>query len=239
MQRSPIVLVITTTLGIATGCSPPPPARPPGVPPTPKSITLANPGGDAADPELAALTLLERGAWKRRRDRYGTLFAWLPDARHWRRVRLWGYPTRMSFRYGDEHYAVISVWYEPAKGADDPESCLSAFLDRHRPAADAFGVHAAEVRRVRTLQQGETSSKPMVISIIDASVDSSLAQNEYAGAIAAYASFPGTCLLHGFLAVAGKHKELASRLRERWVTEGAPKLTWIPKVTSAPKFESR
>jgi hypothetical protein len=233
-------VLITTTLGITTGCAPPPPpAQPPGKPPTPKSITLANPGGDAADPELAALQLLERGEWKRRRDRFGTLFTVLPDARHWRRVRIFGYPTRASFRYGDEHYAVVSVWYEPAKGGDDPESCLRAFMDRNKPIADAFNVHAAEVRRVRTLQQGETSSKPMVISIIDASVDSSVEQNEYAGALAAYVSFPGTCLLQGFIAVSSKHKELANRVRERWVAEGAPKLRWMTRVTSAPKFDAR
>ena len=238
-DRARFGCLILSALGLTAGCAPPPPTKPPGVPPTPKSMTVANPGGDAADPELVALQLLEQGAWSERRDRQGTISLVLPDLKHWRRVRLWGYPTRVAFRFGDEHYAVISVWYEPAKGSDDPESCLKRFLDAQRPVADMFGVRASEVRVVKTLQQGETSSKPMVISIIDAAVESSAEQREYAGALAAYESFPGTCLLQGFVASAGKHKELANRVRERWVAEGATKLAWTPKVTEAPKIDSR
>lgn len=234
------LLGISITLGILTGCSPPPPPpKPPGAPPSPKSVTIANPGGDAADPELASLELLERGNWGPRRDRFGSLSIPLPDVKHWLRVRLWGYPTRMAFRFGDEHYAVVAVWYEKAKGKDDPESCLRDFIGQHQPVADAFGVRANEVRLVRTLQQGETSSKPMVISIIDAAIESSADQREYAGALASYSSFPGTCLLQGFVAVSGKHKALANRVRERWVAQGAPKLAWGAQVTEAPKIDSR
>lgn len=238
MHRALLGLLAATTFGSALGCAPPPPPKPPDTPPTPKSITVANPGGDAADPELAAMKLLERGPWGERRDRKNALRTQLADPRHWRRVRLWGYPTRMSFRFGDEHYGVVSVFYRPANGPDDPESCLRRFLDAQKPLAESFGVHGAETRLVRTLQQGEASSKPMVISIIDASVEGSGETKEYVGALAAYTSWPGTCLLQAFVASA-KHKELANRVRERWVAEAAPKLTWNAKLTEAPKFEDR
>lgn len=208
-------------------------------PPTPASVTLANPGGDAADPELAALQLLDRALLSPRRDRENTLVVQLPEAKYWRRVRLWGYPTRVAFRFGDEHYGVVAVWYEPAKGPDDPESCLKRFVAEGRPTADAFGVRADEVRLVRTLQQGATSSKAMVVDVIDAAVDAFGETKEYAAALAAYTSWPGTCLVQGFVVNASKHRALAHRIRDRWVTEAAPKLSWSRRVHAAPAIDSR
>lgn len=238
MDRALLGLLAATTIGSALGCSPPPPPKPPEAPPTPKSVTVKNPGGDSTDPEYAALQLLERAPWGERRDRANALRAQLADPRHWRRVRLWNYPTRMSFRFGDEHWGVVSVFYKPANGPDDPESCLRRFLDAQKPLAESLGVHGSEVRLVRTLQQGEVTSKPMVISIIDASVELGGDTKQYAGALAAYSSWPGTCLLQAFVASA-RHKDLANRVRERWVAEGAPRLSWNPRVTEAPKFEDR
>jgi len=207
--------------------------------PPPKSVTMANPGGDAADPELAALQLLDRQPLSARRDRYGTLVFPLSEARLWRRVKLWGYPTRVAYRFGDEHYGVVAIWYEPARGPDDPASCLKRFVDEGRAAADAFHVRATEVRLVHTLQVGPTSSKAMVIDVIDAAVDGLGDAKEYAGAIASYESWPGTCLIQGFIVSAAKHRALAHRIRDRWVAEAAPKLSWGSRLTAAPAFESR
>jgi hypothetical protein len=200
---------------------------------------MENPGGDAADPELAALQTLDRALFGPRRDRFNTLAVPLPEAKLWRRVRLWGYPTRVAFRFGDEHYGVVAVWYERAQGADDPASCLARFIAAGRVAADAFGVRTEELRMVRTLQQGATSSKPMVVDVIDASVQGLGGGKEYAAALASYSSWPGTCLVQGFVVAAGKHRALAQRIRDRWVAEGAPKLAWARRVAEAPSFEAR
>jgi hypothetical protein len=243
MLRSLAGSVVLTILGLGCAADPPPPpvtsAPPPIMKPSPASVTLANPGGDAADPELAALQMLDRALLSPRRDRYSTLLVQLPEAKYWRRVKLWGYPTRVAFRFGDEHYGVVAIWYEQAKGPDDPESCLKRFVAQGRPAADAFGVRADEVRLVRTLQHGATSSKPMVIDVIDASLDAFGETKAYAGALAAYTSWPGTCLVQGFVVNATKHRPLAQRIRDRWVTEAAPKLAWSGRVTAAPTFEAR
>jgi hypothetical protein len=205
--------------------------------PTPGSITRAHPGGDAVDPEGAALELLDRGIFERNGDRFRTLSVHLPDSRHWTRVKLWGHPTRAAYRFGDEHYAVAVVWYRPAGGPDDAESCLTRFLDEQRPVVEAFGVHETARRMVRTLQEGPITSKQMVIALIDASVEQPA--EDYVGAIASYGSWPGTCLIHGFVVVAGKHRELALRIRERWVAEGAPRLAWSPNLKQAPSFDAR
>jgi hypothetical protein len=242
-------LVLLATAAAGCAAEPPPPPQAPPPPPqapdpaagvaSPRSVTAAHPGGDAADPELAAFSLLEREGFEYRRDRYNTLSLQLMDAKHWRRVKLWGYATRVAFRFGDEHYGVVAVWYEPAKGPDDPESCLKRFIDEGRPAAEAFGVDAREVRLVRTLQQDGLRTKPMVIDVIDAQLKATDEPKEMAGAIAAYTSWPGTCLIQGFVVIAAKHGDIARRIRERWVVEGAPRLEWHPRVSAAPAFDSR
>lgn len=231
---------------LLAGCAAAPPAAPaapepspaPEVPPTPASVTIRNPGGDAADPEKAALARLEREIFGARRDRTNAILLRLPDPRHWQRVTLWGYPTRSAFRYGDAHYGILSIWYEPAKGPDDPASCLKRFVDTARPAAEAFGVRASEVRTVQTLQHGDLAAKPMVVELIDADVIGATGTKSYAGALAAYSSWPGTCLIQGFV-VTATHRELASRVRERWIREAAPRLSWNGRIKETPAFDNK
>ena len=127
-RASFVAATFSALSGVTLGCSASVPPRPVGVAPTPQTVTVQNPGGDASDPELAALDRLAGEPWGIRRDRTNTLLVPLTDAMHWTRVRFRGYPTRAAFRYGDDHYGVIAIWYTPAAGKSDPESWF--FFDR-------------------------------------------------------------------------------------------------------------
>jgi hypothetical protein len=239
LRRLPLFAIFVAGCAAAPPpAAPPPPPAPEQLPPSPGSVTLDNPGGDAVDAEKAALGRLDREAFGARRDRTNVVLLRLPDARYWRRVTLWGYPTRTAFRYGDAHHAILALWYEPAKGPDDPASCLKRFVDAARPAAEAFGVRAAEVRTVQTLQHGELAAKPMVVELIDADLIGPTGTKSYAGALAAYTSWPGTCLIQGFV-VTATHRELASRVRDRWIREAAPRLSWNGRVKETPAFDNK
>jgi hypothetical protein len=255
MVRASAGFLAMTMLGGLAGCTastPAHPPQPPGVPPTPTTITVQHPGGDAADPELAALQRLAAEPWGTRRDRPNSLRVPLVDAPNWQRVKLWGYPTRAAFRFGDEHYGIIAIWYQPTQGRDDPEACLDRFIGEARPAAEAYGVQATAVRRVRVTQRAALIPRALdgarttlradaavVIQVIDGNVESLFDSGSYAGALAAYPSWPGTCLIQGFVVVAEKHRALAVKVRDRWVTQGAPRLTWSPRLTEAPPVEDR
>jgi hypothetical protein len=235
-------LAAMATLGGIVGCAASAPVHPPqpaGLPPTPATVTVQHPGGDAADPERAALERLAAEPWGSRRDRPNTLRVPLVDARHWQRVKLWGYPTRAAFRFGDEHFGITAIWYLPTPGRDDPDACLDRFIADARPAAEAYGVQAAGIRRVHTTQRSGPVQRPVVIQVIDGSVESLFDSGAYVGALAAYQSWPGTCLIQGFVVVADKHRELAVQVRDRWVTQGAARLTWSGRVTEAPPLEDR
>jgi hypothetical protein len=264
-SRKPLPSLLAVALsGAGLGCSastPPPPPRPAGLPPTPTTVTVENPGGDAFDPELAALDRLANEPWSTRRDRENTLLIPLADARHWQRVRLWGYPTRAAFRYGDDHYGIIAAWYRPTSGKGDPESCLTEFIAEARPIAEGYGARVMGTRVVHTTQRTPVWRRPriphlrapqqdaheaptylagpVVVQVVDAEVDGLLENHTYAGALASYPSWPGTCLLQGFVVIADKHKDVAERVRDRWVAEGAPRFAWHPQLSQAPSFESR
>jgi hypothetical protein len=225
---------------LLAGCaSSGPPPKPPGQPPTPKSVTLKNPGGDAADPELAALKRLLEEPWGFKRDRWRTLRVPLADWKHWRRVRLWGHPMRASHRYGDEAYAVQTVWYQPAEGPDDPDACLARFLGYARPIAESFDVRLGPATPSRTTQQVGGESRPMLVHTFEGRMESLLGGDEYVAAIAAYQSWPGTCLVYAFAVKADHHREIAVKVRDRWVADGAARLLWEKKVTEAPPFHAR
>ncbi len=233
--------VAVTLSGVALGCSAPTlPPRPAGLPPTPQTVTVQNPGGDAADPELAALERLAAEPWGSRRDRFNTLIIPLIDARHWQRVRLWGYPSRAAFRFGDDHHGILALWYRPTTEDSDPEACLTRFIADARPAAEAFGARIVASHLVHTTQHAGHASHPMVVQVIDAEVAGFFGEDRaYAGALAAYHTWPGTCLIEGFVVAATRHGALAARIRDRWVSEGATALMWHPRLFEAPAFEDK
>jgi hypothetical protein len=240
MSRSRLTaLPFLAITAAASGCSSSGPSRPPGLPPTPTSITGENPGGDAADPEQAALERLATEPWGTRRDRYETLSVPLADSKKWRRVRIWSHPTRATYRYGDEHYAVATILYGTTSGPSDPDSCLDEFWTKNAPLADAYGVRLGEPELLRTTQEIDGEMRPLLLKVLEGSVESVFASDEYAGAVAVYESWPGTCLVHALAVRAGSHPDLARKVRDRWVNEGAPKLRWLPNITEAPAPESR
>ncbi len=216
-----------------------PPRRPHGTPPSPQSVTAKQPGGDADDPERAALERLLAEPFKPKSDYWRTLHVPLADGSHWRRVRLWGHETRASFRYGDDHFAVATVWYAPAKDKSDAASCLAQFLDTTMPIARTFDVTLFNTQVVQGSQLVGKKLEPMLIELTEAHLGVLLAEESYAGAIAAYPSWPSTCLVQGFAVMAGHHHDLAVKVRDRWVNEAAPLLAWDKHVKKAPPTSAR
>lgn len=228
---------VALSLGCAANSSPPP--GPPKVAPTPASITREHPGGDADDPQRAALERLLSEDFGDRYDGYGSLRFALADRTHWQRVRLFAHPTRTALRFGDDHYAIVAVWYEPAKGKDDPDGCLNEFLERGEKEADHYGAQTTRSARMHRTIDARGGARTIAIELVDAAWSTLLSDDAYVGAIVAYPSWPGTCLLQGFAVKALDHRDLAVKVRERWLRDAAGRLAWSRRVTSAPPFEAR
>lgn len=235
-------------LAFASGCGgSPAPAPPtthgapgaPAKPPSDKSVTPANPGSDSADPEKAALEKLLNEPWGFRKDRWNTLRVPLADWKNWKRVRIWGHPTRATYKYGNDHRAIDTTLYTSSDGPSDLASCLAKFTEYASTTAQAYGVRMSEPQLIKMSQQVEEETKPMLVELREGTIDSLLAVDDYVGALAVYPSFPGTCLVRGFAVVATNHRDLALKVRERWMREAAPGMRWDKKVKEPPATESR
>ncbi|MFO0759534.1 MAG: hypothetical protein U0359_23785 [Byssovorax sp.] len=231
MSRAPAALAC---LWLLSACCPARPTRPPGLPPTPKTVTKENPGGDAADPEGAALGRLLVEPWGWKRDRFDTLRVPLMDWTKWQRVKVWGHPTRASFRFGDEHYGVIGLWYTETDEPNDPASCLARFVGETMAKAEALGVSFGPPTRLTREQRVGAEVRPIEVELVEGTVDTLVSKSSYLGGLAAYTSWPRTCLIEGFAVIADRHRELATRIRERWLNEGIPRLAWEKKLHEAP-----
>ncbi|MCC6521689.1 MAG: hypothetical protein IT373_03415 [Polyangiaceae bacterium] len=236
---------------LASGCSLKPPEGP--VVPTPTSVTRDNPGGDARDPLYAALVRLRDERWSRRSDRFRTLDVPLADAARWLRVRFWGYPTRVGFRYGKDHLAVAVVAYDEVDaGQDTPQLCLERFIDKAMRVAKTFDVNVGELRYAAIERPKPPASlrrapilppfwdaSPIPVVSTDGHFGTLLDDTNYLTAIASYPSWPGTCLVHAFAVETGEHLELARQVVDRWVREGAPTFAWRRGLKAAPAHENR
>lgn len=237
-SRLGAVAVALAGLGLGA-CGAAKPVQPPGKPPSPTSITTQNPGGDAADPEQAALERLANQPFGARTDEFRTLRVPVPDWPHWDRVTVFGHPTRLNVRYGDERYALGTVLYRPIDGASTPERCLQKFNADADLVAKAYGVRIQRgaVERAPYRFQGE--ERELVMQVQDGSIDSVLARDDYVGAVVSYPSWPGTCLVYGFAVMSTNHPELAERVRDRFLDDGADRLRWERKVRKAPAFDTK
>lgn len=239
MLFSRCLLLVSLSFAAVACAKPAAPTQAPGTPPTPTTITAANPGGDASDPEFAALERLSKVPWGFQRDFWNTLHIPLVDWKNWQRTRITANPTRASFRYGKEHYAVATVWYTPMEGTNEPDACLAKFLDDASPSADAYGIQVISRERVRMTQSIGAEVRPIAVELLSGRLDSLFGRNDYMGAVIAYQSFPGTCLVEGFAVVATNHATLAKQIRDRWVAEGAAQFYWEKNVKETPEMLSR
>lgn len=185
------------------------------------TVTLAHPGGDAADPHAAALERLLSEPWGKHGDKDGQLVVALPDAGNWKRVRYWGVEHFLGFRYGKNHHAMVVIFsQEVPEEAPSSEDCLKHFDAWGRPQIQSFDVdfdpfhpHHARFR-----------DKPMISLAVDGRLSLGFARPEFSAAWAAYSLYPKTCLISAVAVPSRTTPELARKVRDRFVAEGFAQL---------------
>jgi len=218
-------LLTLAALAALAGCRSVGPAEPPR-PPSPASISKNEPGGDAPDPELAALERLGREPWGLRSDRKGMLLAPLTDAAHWRRVRFWLIPAFTGFRYGDDHHGLAAVFIRPlpAPAAGDARGagalCLDDFERWALPTAQGFGAEVERVPDAQTSWRG----KPLAVRRLDGEISWLLRRRRYAVAYASYAAWPGRCATLAYAFPMNQAASEARAARDRFATEAFGRL---------------
>ncbi len=216
---APVCLVAACGGGAQTA------AQPPGLPPAPATITAKEPGGDAADPHEAALTRLLSAPWGARNDKADQIRVPIPDWENWKRVRYFGVEHFVGFRYGDDHHAMALAFVQelPPGTPVKTDTCIRAFEAWGLPQTHAFDVKFTPFESHFARWQNQT----LETRSVDGRVNLGFTAAEFSGAWAAYPAYQDACLIFAIAIPWRDHKELAQKLRDRWVTEGFPMMNVV------------
>ena len=191
--------------------------QPKGLPPSPQTVSVAEPGGDAHDPHEAALLRQLDQPWGRRNDRDDQVHVPTPDWENWKRVRYWGVEHFAGWRYGDDHHVVTLLFVQdvPPGEPNDSESCLRRFDGWARPQARAYDVRLEP----GGMKRDKWREHPILIKWLDGHVDLGFRRRSFSAAWTAYPAYPETCLIYAVGVPWDGHEELAKKVRDRWVAE--------------------
>jgi len=229
---------ILTMAACSSATAPPaaPSAAPPARPPTPTTVTQSNPGGDADDPHRAALERLLASPWGARSDKGDQVLAPLPDWENWRRVRYYGFDHLAGFRYGKEYHAVsvARVQELPPGTIARSETCLRAIEAWVRPQLKGFEVKLGPIDSKLTRWRDQA----LEIHTVDGWVSWGVGSSDFSAAWTAYPAYPNACLVFGIAVPWRDQRELAVRVRDRFVSEGLTLLQAltpdVPKTVTGP-----
>lgn len=190
-------------------------------PPSPASVTIQEPGGDAENPEEAALFRQLDEPWGLREDKDAQLFLPLPDAEHWKRVRYWGVEHFVGFRYGNEHrvMAIGFVQEVPAGTPVTSETCMRRFEAWGRPQTKPFDVRFGPFQ----VHHQRWRDQKLEVHSVDGDLSLGFSTAKFSAAWAAYPAYTDGCLIYAMAVPWREHPELAQKVRDRWVDEAFAK----------------
>lgn len=198
-----------------TAVAPAKPVRP--KPPSPESVTVKEPGGDAADREGAALYRQVDEGWGQRTDKDDQVLLPLPDAEHWKRVRYWGVEHFVGFRYGNDHHvlAIGFVQEVPAGTPVNTDTCMRRFEAWGRPQTQPFNVKFGPF----AVHHQRWRNQRLEVHAVDGEFSAAFSTTSFSAAWAAYPAYTDGCLIYAVAVPWRDHPDLAKQVRDRWVAE--------------------
>jgi hypothetical protein len=186
----------------------------------PKDDGSPSEGGNGGNEHSAALEQLKIGVMGRKLDKQNAVSIPLPDADHWVRVKFWGVPSLVGFRYGKEHHALVGgfVTHVPDNGV--PGACMKSFEDWANPWIDAFDVEVKHEAPVAVMWHRQIVD----VDSVFAKTATMASRDAYAGTYAAYPVWKNACLIVGIAVPAREDDDRAREVRDRFAREVLPKI---------------
>jgi len=190
--------------------------------PSPASVNMARPGGDASDPDAAALVRLLEEPLGELRDKDNQIGLHYPDSRHWKRVRYRLFEHLVGFRYSDRFDATVVVLVNDTRAGRDADSraCIRQAETIARPRLRALSVTIGPVSETEITWR----DKRIVVHSVDGAFPWGFKRIEFSAAWAAYPAYDKACLLHGFGVKHENRGDLARLVRDRWIRDVAAKV---------------
>jgi hypothetical protein len=186
------------------------------VPPTPATISVKEPGGDADNPEVAALDRLSAEEWGLRVDRQDSMLVPLTDFKNWKRVKFKLVPSWTGFRYGDKHHGISALYFR-APPVTDPTSdqCLVDFEQWARGLVSKFEAKITDADSTKVRWRGKD------ITVRSREGSGSLIFYGTRSYAVTYAAYPlwGGCAILGYGFPMQESAEAARRTRDRYAKE--------------------
>jgi hypothetical protein len=190
--------------------------------PSPESVQLARPGGDAPDASAAALVRLLEEPLGAMRDKDNQVVVHYPDSRNWKRIRFRTFDHLVGFRYGDTFDATVVVLAVDTRAGrkSDSRACIRQVETMARPRLRALSVTIGPI--------GETEitwrDQRVIVHSVDGVLPWGFHRIEFSAAWVAYAAYDKACLIHGIGIKHEQRADLAHLVRDRWILEIAADL---------------
>jgi hypothetical protein len=229
---APLVL----SLLACTGTPPPPPAVvAPKPPPRDDGKGANGVNGSGGNEHFAALEQLKVAPIEGRTDKQDSLLVPLPDGPHWTRVRFWGVPSLVGFRYGKDHHAVVGAFLSEVEDSSKQGICGKNFEAFAQPFAESFDVEVKREKPQAFAWRAKEDAVPQIIEVevMTAKTATLAARDDYAGAYAVYPVWDRHCLAIGIAVPARGDMGRAKAVRDRFITEAFPKI--VLKAAQAPE----
>jgi len=214
-------LAASVVLSLAAGCSTGTgagPSRPVAAAPPPKDDGQPSQGGNGGGTHSAALEQLKIGTLTPRIDKQNSVTIPLPDAEHWTRVKFWGVPSLVGFRYGKEHHALVAGFVTHVDDNNVPGACTKSFEQWANPWVESFDVEVHHEAPIAVMWKRQIVDVDSVFA-----KTATLAEREsYAGTYAAYPVWNNACLIVGVAVPARADEERAREVRDRFAKEVLP-----------------
>lgn len=219
-------LVASFALSFVGGCAAKPPPPPATIAPAapPKDDGKAAKGGSGGAEHSAALEQLKTAALMPRVDKQKSLRLRLPDGDRWTRVKFWGVPSLLGFRYGKEQHAIVGGNVLRVDDNGVIGACSRAFDEWAKPQVVAFDIQI-EIEKPAAFVWDRKIVEVVRLSAKTATI---LWNEEYALAYALYPAWQkNACLVVGVAVPLRGDIDRAHAVRDRFVDEVFPELRVI------------
>jgi len=162
--------------------------------------------------------------WGWRNDKQDAFHFPLTDWSNWRRVRYWGLPAFVGFRYGDTHHAVTGLWLRRLR-PEDPDDVNVCFDRMH-----AWGQRIAAMYQTsftlgpRTFASWK-SENDVIVQSVDADIAALFARRTYRAVVGVSFGWPRVCVVYGYAFRDRDGGETAGQVRDRYAREAFSRLT--------------
>lgn len=200
--------------------------------PPPRDDGKAAQGGTGGTEHAAALEQLKAAPLRGATDRQNSVRILLPDARRWTRVRFWGQPSLVGFRYGKDHHAIVGGVVTHVPDNTVPGACSKSFEAWAGPLLESFDVEVKHEPPAAFVWRREIVELESVVAKTATLID----RDTYLVAFANYPAWKGACLVIGVAVPAREDEPRARAVRDRFAKEVLPALEVLTETEPPERY---